>query len=45
MHSVSLVSLEHETSRLELILFEVFFCLQAIAHFLELPDVITGVLN
>jgi len=45
IYPVSLVSLEHETSGLELILFEVFFCLQAISHFLELPDVITGVLN
>ena len=45
MHSVSLVSLEHETTRLELILSEVFFCLKAIGYFLQLPHVIMGVLN
>jgi len=45
MHSVSLVSLEHETRGLELILFEVFLCVQAIAHFLELPDVIIDILS
>ena len=45
IYPVSLVSLEHETSGLELILFEVFFCLEAIAYFLELPAVITGILS
>jgi len=42
--SVSLVSLGHETSGLELILFEVFLCLQAIIFFLQLPDVIISIL-
>ena len=45
IYSVSLVSLGHETSGLELILFEVFFCLQATAFFLILPAVIMGILS
>jgi len=45
IYSVSLVSLEHETSGLELIIFEVSLCLEAIAYFLELPGVIIGILG
>jgi len=45
VYLVSLVSLEHETTGLELILFEVVFCLQAIAYFLGLPDVIIIILS
>jgi len=44
IYSVSLVSLGHETSRSELIIFEVILCLQAITYFLLLPDVIISIL-
>jgi len=44
IYPVSWVSLEHETSRLELIIFEVFLCLQATAFFLKLPNVIMDIL-
>jgi len=45
IYSVSLVSLGHETSRLELIVFEVILCLAAIANFLILPDVIKSIVG
>ena len=44
IYSVYLVSLGHETSGLELIIFEVVPCLEAFAFFLQLPGVIIGVL-
>ena len=44
IYPVSFVSLEHETSELELILFEVFLCLEAIIRFLTLSDIIIDIL-
>jgi len=45
IYSVYLVSLGHETSGLELIIFEVGLCLAAIAYFLILPGFIMGILS
>jgi len=45
IRSVSLVSIDHKTSGLELIVFKVFSCLQAISFFLNLPDAVLTILG
>jgi len=44
IYPVSWVSLDYKTSELELILFKVLLCLQAISFFQDLSDIISNIL-